>query len=200
MDSGRLSQIDLGGLPGAGDARGPLPGDLVRALRWIDAHLSEPVRIETLAAAAGVPARTLEAHFRQYLGTTPLGWLRQVRLAYARQQFLNSNGAASVTHVVRLSGFGQLGRFSGQYRNVFGELPSQTRKRAAQFGQGNAEEIDDDAIFLTWRAVGSAYQVAPQGCIAALEDLARAQELAPHYGLAKALEAWCIGQSTVHNF
>jgi AraC-like DNA-binding protein len=200
MDIGQRSTTDFGGLPGSGDMRGPLPGDLVRALKWIDAHLAEPVKIDTLAAVAGVPARTLEAHFRQYLGTTPLGWLRQVRLAYARQQILQTSGETSVTDIATASGFSQLGRFSGQYRSVFGELPSQTRQRAARFGNGTDDEVDDDAMFLTWRAVGSAYQVTPEGCSAALEDLMKAQERAPRYGLAKALEAWCIGQSTSHNF
>src|SRR4029079_19207433 len=57
-----------------------------------------------------------------------------------------------------------------------------------------------NVIFLTWRAVSSAYQVAPKGCSDALDDLSRAQELAPSYGLAKAVKAWCIGKSAVHNF
>ncbi|MGH6788853.1 MAG: helix-turn-helix domain-containing protein [Pseudolabrys sp.] len=198
MDNGRFPQSAFTGLPSP-DAHGVLPGDLVRAVQWISTHLNEPLRIAQLAAVAGVPARTLETHFQQYLGTTPLGWLRHTRLAYARQQFITSNGKASVTEVATASGFSQLGRFSGHYRDAFGELPSQTRRRAIRSMQ-DSDEIDDDAVFLTWRAVAAAYQVAPKGCSEALEDLARAQELAPHYGLPKALEAWCIGQSTVHNF
>lgn len=199
MSVARLSQSLFSGPPLFPDTHGVLPGDLVRALQWLAAHLNEPVRVAALAEAAGVPERTLENHFQQYLGTTPLGWLRRMRLAYARERFISSNGKASVTEVATASGFTQLGRFSGHYRNAFGELPSQTRRRAAR-KKVAIEPVDDEATFLTWRAIAFAYQVAPQGCSAALEDLARAQDIAPHYGLPKALEAWCIGQSAVHDF
>jgi len=199
-NSEALSRNDVGTTPSARALRGALPGDLVRAIKWIDAHLSEPLRIDTLADVAGVPARTLEAHFRQYLDTTPLGYLRQTRLGFAREQFLNSNGRTNVTQVATASGFNQLGRFSAQYREAFGELPSQTKRRVSSNERAETEEVDDNVIFLTWRAVSSAYQVAPKGCSDALDDLSRAQELAPSYGLAKAVKAWCIGQSAVHNF
>src|SRR3954471_24815073 len=71
------------------DGAAPMPGDLVRALEWLRAHLGEPVQLETLAVAAGVRPRTLEAHFKAFLGTTPLEWLRRMRLARARQELLN---------------------------------------------------------------------------------------------------------------
>lgn len=195
-----LSRNDLGTAPAARALLGAMPGDVVRAIKWIDAHLSEPLRIDTLADVAGVPARTLEAHFRQYVGMTPLGYLRQMRLAFAREQFLNSDGAINVTQVATASGFNQLGRFSAQYREAFGELPSQTKRRASRDERADAEQVDDNVIFLTWRAVSSAYQVAPKGCGDALEDVARAQELAPNYALAKAVKAWCLGLNTLHNF
>ena len=65
---------------------------------------------------------------------------------------------------------------------------------------GGADEIDDEAFRLTWRALSAAYAVAPRECNAALEDLARAQELAPAYGLARALAAWCWGQRAAQHF
>src|SRR5262249_205368 len=48
-----------------------LPGDLVRALDWLRSHLAEAVDLELLASVAGVRPRTLESHFRTFLGTTP---------------------------------------------------------------------------------------------------------------------------------
>lgn len=181
-------------------SRGALPGDLVRALHWIGSHMGEPVRIEKLADVAQVSPRTLEVHFRQYLGTTPMGWVRRARLAFARRQFLMSDEATSVTDIAAASGFSQFGRFSGQYRAAFGELPSHTRLEAIRSAKQARVELDDEANFLTWRALSFAFQVAPEECSKALEDVARAQERAPHYGLAKAIQAWCIGQRTVHHF
>ena len=57
----------------------PLPADLARALGWLRGHLSEAIDLERLASVAGVRPRTLEAHFKTFLGTTPLGWVRRMR-------------------------------------------------------------------------------------------------------------------------
>jgi AraC-like DNA-binding protein len=179
---------------------GLLPGDLVRAVQWIGAHLTEPVQLETLARIAGVPPRTLQAHFMQYLGTTPLGWLRKTRLAAARRQLLDPATKDSVTEIATANGFNQLGRFSVQYREAFAESPSQTRRRSGLSERDPNTEVDDEARFLTWRALTSAFRVSPRDCTDALESLSRAQELAPSYGLPKAIEAWCIGQQAVHHF
>jgi AraC-like DNA-binding protein len=186
--------------PDATEIPGLLPGDLVRAVQWIGAHLNEPVQLNKLAAIAGVSPRTLQSHFTQYLGTTPLGWLRKTRLAGARRQLLDPATTDSVTGIATANGFNQLGRFSVQYREAFGESPSETRQRSATSGRDPNTDIDDEARFLTWRALTSAFQVSPRDCSKALENLARAQKLAPSFGLPKAIEAWCIGQQAVHHF
>ena len=108
--------------------RDPLPASLASALGWLSRRLDEPVRLDDLAAAAGVRPRTLEAHFKTYLGTTPIGWVRRTRLARARQQLLAAGDEANVTEIALANGFNQLGRFAAQYRAQFGELPSQTLK------------------------------------------------------------------------
>ncbi len=187
-----------GGL--ASEARHPLPASLVHALRYLSDRLDEPVKLDALAAAAGVRPRTLEAHFRAYLGTTPLGWVRRRRLARARQQLLAAADRESVTGVALANGFTELGRFAGQYRNQFGELPSQTL-RAARGKQSNpADALGDEALRLSWRALVSAFMVGPEACSAALADAERAQELAPHHALPKAIAAWCWSQRGAHNF
>src|SRR5581483_5597615 len=99
------AHIDPAPAPEDGDCPPPipegLPASLTRALRWLDGRLDEPVRIETLATVAGVRPRTLEAHFRLYLKTTPLGWARRVRLARVRRQLLASGPDDSVTAIER---------------------------------------------------------------------------------------------------
>lgn len=181
--------------PGGEPSDSVLPGDLVRALAWLRRRLDEPVQIDTLAEVAGVRPRTLETHFRTFLGTTPLGWERRMRLHNARRSLL-ANRDRSVTEAALASGFSQLGRFAAHYRAEFGELPSQTlrRIRAAE------PEVDDEALRLTWRALPAALNVAPGACEAALENLDRAQTLAPDFGLAKALAAWCWGQRAAQHF
>jgi AraC-like DNA-binding protein len=192
-------------MPDDGDGLAPhmrraLPASLAHALDWLNGRLDEPIRLETLAAVAGVRPRTLEAHFKLYLGTTPTGWVRRTRLARARQQLLAAGDDASVTGVALANGFSQLGRFAAQYRGQFGELPSETLRAVRGKPSNGADELPDDALRLSWRALGSAFIVGPGSCSAALADLERAQELAPDYALPKAIAAWCWSQRAAHNF
>jgi AraC-like DNA-binding protein len=177
-----------------------LPTSLARALGWLRAHLNDPVDLETLAAVADVRPRTLEVHFRQFLGTTPLGWVRRARLARARQDLIEAGSQITVMQAALDNGFTQLGRFAAEYRRTFGERPSETLRQARLSSIGRLDLVDDEALRLTWRAMPAAFAVAPKECNAALEDLERAQELAPNYGLAKAMAAWCWGQRAAQRF
>jgi AraC-like DNA-binding protein len=176
-----------------------LPASLVRALRRLDGRPDEPIKLDILAAVAGVRPRTLEAHFKTYLRTTPLGWVRRSRLARARQQLLAADEQASVTNIAIANGFSELGRFAAQYRRQFRELPSQTLNAARSESNGT-DEFADEALRLSWRALDSAFIVGPGPCSAALDDAERAQELAPHQGLPTAIAAWCWSQRAAHNF
>jgi len=165
----------------------------VRALSWLRQHLCETPSLEVLAAVAGVRPRTLEAHFARYVGRTPLGVARALRLAHARRVLADSTNDADVTTVAQASGFSQPGRFAGDYRRAFGELPSQTRQRARLLAGAN-DTADDEAARLSFGALQATFAVAARPCERALAAAARASELAPGYALPKAISAWCLGQ------
>jgi len=179
---------------------GPLPGDVVRALSWLRGHLSEPIELDLLADIAGVRPRTLETHFKMFLGTTPLGWVRRMRLARARQEFVRRGAGATVTAVALNSGFTQLGRFAAEYRKAFGEPPSATVNRAKRLSTPRFDEDVDEAIRQTLDALPFAFAVERKRCDIALEKLSRPQELASGYGLPKAVASWCWAQRAAHNF
>src|SRR5439155_5728079 len=182
------------------DAPPGLPADLTRTLGWLRSHLSEPVQLDLLAQIAGVRPRTLETHFKMFLGTTPLGWVRRMRLMRARHELLHSDPPASVTDIALANGFSQLGRFAGQYRSLFGELPSATLQGRGHSSIHGADPDLDEAIRLTLGALPLAFALASKKCNAALEELERPQELVPTYGLPKAVAAWCWGQRAAHGF
>jgi len=186
--------------PDGEESSRPLPADLVRALRWLRGHLSEPVRLERLADIGGVRPRTLETHFKMFLRTTPLGWVRQMRLRRARQQLLQSGRGPTVTDVAMANGFNQLGRFAAEYRKVFGELPSSTFQRARPWQARKFDEDEDEAIRQTLNALPLAFAVERERCDLALERLGRPQELSPGYGLPKAVAGWCWAQRAAHDF
>jgi AraC-like DNA-binding protein len=182
------------------DARSAaLPGDLVRALDWLRSHASDPVDLEQLAWAAGVRPRTLESHFKTFLGTTPLGWLRKMRFANARRALESGDDDVTVTQIALANGFGQPGRFAVEYRAIFGETPSATLRRSRHAFDGD-ELVDDEAFRLTWQAIPHVFAIAPRECSEAIETLESVAQLAPTYGLPVALSAWCLGQRAAHGF
>jgi AraC-like DNA-binding protein len=183
-----------------GKISGALPTDLVRALDWLARHLSEPVQLERLADVAGVRPRTLETHFKMFLGTIPLGWARRMRLTRARQQLLHAGAETTVTDVALANGFSQLGRFAGEYRGTFGELPSATIRRASGSWSKYFDRETDEALRLTFSALPLAFAVQRSQCDACIEGLSRPQELAPSYALPKAAAAWCWAQRAAHSF
>jgi AraC-like DNA-binding protein len=107
------------------------PACLRRALDFMDQHAGEPLTLARIAAAASCSARTLHRVFQQARGTTPLQQLKQIRLARVRQDLLAAQSPGSVTEIALRWGFVHLGQFSVDYRQAFGEKPSETLRRRA---------------------------------------------------------------------
>jgi AraC-like DNA-binding protein len=104
----------------------PAPASVFRAEAFIAAHAREPITLQDIAAAARTPVRTLLYGFRRFRETTPMQFLRSVRLREARDRLLRDR-SRSIAAVALECGFNHLGRFSREYANKFGELPSATR-------------------------------------------------------------------------
>ena len=104
-----------------------------RHVRKVEAYIEEyaetPITLGDLVEVSGVSARALFDGFRRFRDTSPLAYLRNVRLAKVRQQLLNASDEETVTGVATQWGFYQLGRFAAQYRATFGETPSETLRR-----------------------------------------------------------------------
>ena len=97
-----------------------------RAATYLEEHLDEPLTIAGVAAAQGVCTRVLQEAFRRELDTTPLLYLRQLRLRVARARLLTASAGVSVTEIALGVGLTHLGRFSVMYRAAYGESPSET--------------------------------------------------------------------------
>ena len=115
----------------------------VRAAReYIEAHLTGTVRISAVADAVQVTRRTLEFSFRDILGMKPVDYLLMSRLNLSRKLLLESSckpQRGDVARIAQNSGLSHLGRFSRDYRDLFGEFPSETLKRPASWICGKAE-------------------------------------------------------------
>ncbi len=103
---------------------------VARAELFIRANPGAPHTTETLARAAGLSARSLSRGFQRLRGYSPMAALRRARLDRVRLDLQKGAGGGTVTEVAVRWGFLHLGRFSSLYALWFGELPSETRRRA----------------------------------------------------------------------
>jgi len=106
-----------------------LPSDVKRAVDLLSADPARTVRIDELAAACGVARRTLEKHFRRFVGRTPSAVLRDIRLERIRHDLLRAAPKARVADIAARYGVSHFGRFSAAYRERYGETPSSTLRR-----------------------------------------------------------------------
>ena len=103
-----------------------VPASVYRAEAFIEAHVTDAIRLDDIAAAARAPVRTLLDGFRRFRYTSPMQHLRSVRLDLVRERLL-SDKSASIASIALECGFGNLGRFAQNYAERFGERPSETR-------------------------------------------------------------------------
>jgi AraC-like DNA-binding protein/tetratricopeptide (TPR) repeat protein len=104
----------------------PHPRDVRKAINLLRGDLARPWRIEDLARLCDVPRRTLEKHFRRFVGCAPLEFLRSERLDQARLRLLRAPPDASVMKIAAECGLNHFGRFAVVYRERHGERPSET--------------------------------------------------------------------------
>lgn len=95
---------------------------------WIDANLDAPITLGRLCQVAGVGERCLQKTFEHRRGMSPMRFVLERRLM-AVHQHLNQRTSAeglTIASAALALGFTHLGRFAQVYRQVIGELPSQT--------------------------------------------------------------------------
>ncbi|WP_197082643.1 helix-turn-helix domain-containing protein [Bradyrhizobium sp. LTSP885] len=99
-----------------------------RAREYIIEHIDDPLQIIDVCRALKVSRRTLQYSFTDVLGVNPATYLRVLRLNGARRDLLSADydRPMQIKEVVARWGFWHLSRFSAEYRQLFGELPSAT--------------------------------------------------------------------------
>jgi AraC-like DNA-binding protein len=98
--------------------------------QMLEANQDEPLYVTEICAAVGVTDRTLRLHCQEHLGMSPHRYLWLRRMNLTRRALALADGTAkTVTEIANDHGFGELGRFAGSYRKLFGELPSMTLRR-----------------------------------------------------------------------
>lgn len=100
---------------------------LRQAREYIRETSRGPFQLDDLSALLGMSRRGVELMFRKSLGIGPGAFIRQQRLHGVRRELLAGDpGSGTVKQLAIEWGFLHMGHFSKNYRELFGETPSQT--------------------------------------------------------------------------
>jgi AraC family ethanolamine operon transcriptional activator len=95
--------------------------------RIVAASGDTPPEIDVLCRRLRTSRRSIQNSFRQIADTTPVHYLRGLRLNLVRARLMSTRQAQlSVSQAAADQGFVHLSHFTERYRALFGELPSQT--------------------------------------------------------------------------
>lgn len=114
--------------PALSDTRDATSSTAARATAYIDEHAHTDIGLSDIAGAAQVTPRALQSAFRRHLDTTPLAYLRRVRLAHAHAALTAADPrtGATVTRIAAQWGFLHPSRFAAAYRTEYGRTPRAT--------------------------------------------------------------------------
>ena len=104
-----------------------VPAYMRRAERLIRERHAEALDVGLIAQGSGVSPRTLQYGFRRYRRASPMAFLRDIRLSFARRALIDGRGD-SIHEVACSVGYVSGSQFARDYRASFGESPTETRR------------------------------------------------------------------------
>ncbi|MGA8660902.1 MAG: helix-turn-helix domain-containing protein [Candidatus Cybelea sp.] len=121
----------LGGHKGTTAERAPSLSRRVAAVRvcemYMREHLDKTVTLEDLSETSGLRLRSLINAFQAVTGFSPMAYFKRERLSGVRQALQRPRAARiRVIDVATAWGFWHMGHFTADYREMFGESPSET--------------------------------------------------------------------------
>jgi len=103
---------------------------LTRFEEFLAENQDRPLYLGEICTAIGVMERTLRRCCHEHLGMGPLLYLCLRRMHLTRRALISAVPETTTVATVAMDhGFWELGRFSGEYKALFGELPSASLHR-----------------------------------------------------------------------
>lgn len=129
VELSRLYAAGSGPQPLLATAR-PHEATVAMAVRHIDTHFHEPLRIDELASSANLSADRFTEVFASIMGRTPKEYIRHLRIERAKT--LLGATEDTIAAVGLESGIGDAAYFTKVFRAVTGLTPSEYRRRAVE--------------------------------------------------------------------
>lgn len=105
-----------------------------KMITYIQAHFSDQIAVEDIAAAANISRSECFRCFSMFCHKPPMEYVNQYRLQCAAQKLANT--AESVTDISRYCGFSSISYFGKAFRSSYGVSPSDFRKTQFQSQAG----------------------------------------------------------------
>jgi AraC family transcriptional regulator len=106
------------------DAERPTPAWLQQARVLVEARFAEPLSLAGVAARVGVHPVHLARMFRRVYRTTFSGYVRQLRIEFARRELA---GSAALSDIAAAAGFCDQSHFSRSFKQYTGFTPAEYR-------------------------------------------------------------------------
>ncbi|WP_047307392.1 AraC family transcriptional regulator [Rhodopseudomonas palustris] len=112
------------------ESHGIAPKHVRQVEEYIEANWMRPITIEKLTALTGISSRGIFKAFQRSRGYSPMAFAKRVRLQHAHNLLADGAAPTTVTAAALSCGFSNLGHFARDYRDMFGEKPSETLQRS----------------------------------------------------------------------
>lgn len=103
-----------------------------RAIKYISENIKFNICINELEHISGISKTKLSSTFKKHTGLNLQNYIKNYRLKCINREILASSPTGNITYIALKWGVKHLGRFSIDYKQVFGESPSITLKRMSQ--------------------------------------------------------------------
>jgi AraC-like DNA-binding protein len=109
-------------------------GQINAALRRMHARYAEPFSVAEIASDVGMSVSAFHHQFKALMASSPVQYLKSVRLHKARELIVNDGSSASVAATT--VGYQSASQFSREFKRFFGASPSEEARRVRAFLAG----------------------------------------------------------------
>ncbi len=99
---------------------------------YVANNLDQKITLDILASELYISKQALISQFQKKFGTSPIYFVNRVKMNFAHSMLLYPE--FSIERISKYCGFNSLSYFSKVFKDVFGETPSQYRRRALKNG------------------------------------------------------------------
>ncbi|MFW3168196.1 helix-turn-helix domain-containing protein [Pseudomonas syringae pv. syringae] len=107
----------------------PTPHVIKFAAEYMIESSNLNLTVGDIAVYAGISSRSLQTGFKKFKGTTPIAFLRTVRLERARDMLTDTSSTSTPREISIRCGFSNFYLFSKYYMESYGESPASTFRK-----------------------------------------------------------------------